>query len=75
MRQYIFITVVVFLSAILAFTFFIGPPVDPTLLKPAEFQYPTSNHTSCPTGANTGSLGISEDIETKEGATYNLRTP
>ncbi|MEO1888981.1 MAG: poly(3-hydroxybutyrate) depolymerase [Cycloclasticus sp.] len=75
MRQYIFIAVVVFLSAILAFTFFIGPPVDPTLLKPAEFQYTNSNNTACPTGANTGTAGISEDIETNEGATYNLRTP
>lgn len=75
MRQYIFITVVVFLTALLAFTFFIGPPVDPALLKPAHFEYPTSNNTECPTGAITGTTGISEDIDTKAGATYNLRTP
>lgn len=74
MRRLI-IAIAVFLTAILVFKFFSGPAVDPALLKPAHFEYPASNNNNCPSGATTGATGISDNIETKDGATYNLRTP
>ncbi|PCH84077.1 MAG: poly(3-hydroxybutyrate) depolymerase [Piscirickettsiaceae bacterium] len=75
MRNIILVGIVVFLGALLAFTFFIGPPVDPNLLKPAAYDYPSPTINSCSANTKTGLAGISDNIKTAEGATYNLRTP
>jgi len=68
MRFSIIIISIIFLTAC-------GEPVDPALLQPATFKYPTSIVDSCEAGQKIGSSGITDDIETSTGASYNLRTP
>jgi polyhydroxybutyrate depolymerase len=74
-REIVFTIVVVFLGAMLAFFIFLGPPIDPALLKVADFQYADAVKISCISGTKKGNAGKSDGIETKSGASYNLRTP
>ncbi|PCI20696.1 MAG: hypothetical protein COB62_04280, partial [Piscirickettsiaceae bacterium] len=68
MRISIAIISIIFLTAC-------GKPVDPSLLQPATFNYPTSVINSCEAVKKTGATGLTNDIETTTGASYNLRTP
>jgi len=67
--------VLLFVVALVGFITFLGPPIDPALLKTAEFKYPNIGVSACASTNLTGKAGTSDDIETNAGATYNLRTP
>ncbi|MBL4743705.1 MAG: hypothetical protein JKX87_03570 [Cycloclasticus sp.] len=75
MFQYIIAAVGFFCLALVGFYVFLGPPIDPALLKPAQFEYPTPVQASCTAGEKTGAAGINDGLKTKTPATYNLRTP
>ncbi|ORU89485.1 MAG: hypothetical protein A6F71_00530 [Cycloclasticus sp. symbiont of Poecilosclerida sp. M] len=67
--------VALFIFAIIGFFVFLGPPIDPALLKPAQFKYPLTSHASCIASEKLGATGLTNDIETEADAGYNLRTP
>jgi len=67
--------VLLFIVALVGFFVFLGPPIDPALLKPATFKYPDNGTLACAPSTLTGEAGKTDDIETKAGATYNVRTP
>jgi len=50
-------------------------PVDPELLKTANFNYPETPQVTCNIGEKLGKAGIVDDNATSENAHYNLRTP
>lgn len=75
MRQIIITTVFVALVALIVFFVFIGPPVDPVLLKPAAFSYPEPIEVSCSKKLENNHSGIMDSNKTTSGASYNLRTP
>ena len=67
--------VLLFVVALVGFFVFLGPPIDPALLKPTDFKYPNIGASTCASSRLTGETGATDDIETKAGATYNVRTP
>lgn len=67
--------VLLFAVALVGLFTFLGPPIDPALLEPASFNYPASQTSNCTATTYTGSSGAIDNINTKDGATYNLRTP
>ena len=75
MRQIIITSIFVALVAFVIFFVFIGPPIDPVLLKPATFAYPEPIKASCSNKLKSNLSGIYEENQTTSGATYNLRTP
>jgi len=50
-------------------------PIDPELLKTADFNYPAITKASCNINEKPGKAGSTDDLETSSGASYNLRTP
>lgn len=52
-----------------------GTPVDSTLLVPAAFKYIKPLEASCIAQSKNGNAGLTNNVETGSGATYNLRTP
>jgi len=52
-----------------------GKPVDPELLKTADFDYPEIIKASCNSNEKPGKAGSTDDNKTGSGASYNLRTP
>lgn len=75
MLKIIIAGIALFLVAIVAFFLFLGPPIDPALLRPVEFKYPSDTQTACNAPAKLGVAGSTDDEETTTGASYNLRTP
>lgn len=66
-----------YILSIILTTFLVAceAPVDPALLKPATFQYPTSSTSNCAAQSKMGNAGLTDGIKTGSGASYNLRTP
>ena len=67
--------VLLFVVALIGFFVFLGPPIDPALLKSADFTYPDNGASACSSSTLTGKAGATDDIETNVGVTYNVRTP
>lgn len=75
MRSFFITSTLILLVALIVFFQFRAPSIDPALLKPASYAYPTSVKASCSNKADSGLAGISENNKTVSGAKYNLRTP
>jgi polyhydroxybutyrate depolymerase len=76
MIKVIFGGIALFILALIGFFVFLGPAIDPALLKPSEFKYPNLASTACiAPNSKTGVAGSINDVETGTDVTYNLRTP
>jgi len=75
MWKIVITSILIFIGALVGFYVFLGPPIDPTLIQPAHYSYPDSAQNSCQNTESSGKAGVVDDIETAEGASYNLRTP
>lgn len=67
--------VLIFIAALIGFFVLSEPPIDPALLKPVDFKYPTSGISGCTATTLMGNAGATDDNKTNAGATYNVRTP